>query len=124
MLATKHLDKNGVRARWLVGQLVRHPRNALNVVSATTYRAAAQVAVAAECEELRGGAPWEARGATLVSREGAALRVLRAWQAAPTTAGMPVRFIVEAEATDTMSPGPYTLTVWAEGTSAPSSWAT
>ncbi|WP_228565563.1 DUF2381 family protein [Myxococcus sp. AB036A] len=113
MLATKHLDKNGVRALWLAGQLVRHPRNALNVTYATTYRAATQVAVAVECEELRGGAPWEARGATLVPREGTALRVLRVWQAAPTTAGMVGQLIVEAEATNTMSPGPYTLTVWA-----------
>ncbi|MFP2963574.1 DUF2381 family protein [Myxococcus sp. 1LA] len=115
ILAAKHMGRSGVRARWLDGQLIRHPRNALHVTYATTYRAATQVAVAVECEELRGGAPWEARGATLVPREGAALRVLRVWQAAPTTTGIPVRFIVEAEATDTMSPGPYTLTVWAEG---------
>lgn len=115
MLATRQLDENGVRARWRREQLVLHPRNALNVVNATTYRAAAQVAVAVDCERLRGGEPWEARGATLVPREGAALRVLRVWQAAPTTPDMSSQFIVEAEATDTMSPGPYTLTVWAEG---------
>lgn len=115
MLAIRHLDKNGVRARWNDEQLLRHPRNTLKVKTATTYRAAAQVAVAVECEELRGGAPWEARGATLVPREGAALRVLRVWQAPPTAEGMSGQFIVEAEATDTMSPGPYTLTVWAEG---------
>ncbi|WNZ66119.1 DUF2381 family protein [Myxococcus sp. MxC21-1] len=115
MLATKQLDANGIRARWRREQLVLHPRNALNVTNATTYRAATQVAVFVECEELRGDAPWEARSATLVPREGAALRVLRVWQAAPTAAGMVGQFIVEAEATDTMSPGPYTLTVWAEG---------
>ncbi|ATB50983.1 DUF2381 family protein [Corallococcus macrosporus] len=115
MLAIRHLDKNGVRARWNDEHLLRHPRNTLKVRTATTYRAAARVAVAVECEELRGGAPWEARGATLVPREGAALRVLRVWQEAPTAAGIPGQFIVEAEATDTMSPGPYTLTVWAEG---------
>nr|WP_163782335.1 DUF2381 family protein [Myxococcus vastator] len=115
MLAIRHLDETGVRARWNDEQLVRHPRNALEIRSATTYRAAAQVAVAVECEELRGGAPWEARGATLVPREGAALRVLRVWQAAPTAAGIVGHFIVEAEATDTMSPGPYTLTVWTGG---------
>ncbi|WAM25992.1 MULTISPECIES: DUF2381 family protein [Myxococcus] len=114
MLATRQLDVNGVRARWRREQLMLHPRNALNVTNATTYRAAAQVAVAVDAR-LRGGEPWEARSATLVPREGAALRVLRVWQAAPTAAGMVGQFIVEAEATDTMSPGPYTLTVWAEG---------
>ena len=115
MLVTGQVGKSGVRVLWRTEQLVPHPRNALNVANVTTYRAATLVAVEVECEDPRKGASWEAQGATLVPREGAALRVLRVWQAEPTAAGLSSQLIVEAEATDTMSPGPYTLTIWAKG---------
>jgi uncharacterized protein (TIGR02268 family) len=113
LLAAMHMDKNGVQVRSLARDFVIHRRSALRATEVYTYRAAKSFALSVRLEGARGTETWRAEGAALQAKDGTALRVLRVWQAAPRQPGEKDQVVVEAEATNTTSPGPYTLTVWA-----------
>jgi uncharacterized protein (TIGR02268 family) len=114
LLATRHMHKNGVKARDLSKESVQHPRNVLTVWEIIAYRAEKNVAIRVGLANTRGVEAWKAEGAVLEAKQGTGLRVLRVWQSTPFPAGEEGHLVVEAEATDAMPPGPYTLTVWAE----------
>ncbi|QSQ23080.1 DUF2381 family protein [Pyxidicoccus parkwayensis] len=115
LLATGLMDKNGVQARPLRAEVVLHSSSALTVRDAVTFRAARSIAFKAQFANVRAAEAWMAEGAALQAKDGTALRVLRVWQAAPIPPGEAGPLVVEAEATATLSSGPYTLTVWAAG---------
>jgi uncharacterized protein (TIGR02268 family) len=106
------MNWRGVAASEVTDTLVGRPRNALRVARAWAYRASSRVAVELHLDPGPVGEPWRAEGATLTGKAGATLRVLRVWQLAPGGPDEEERLMVEAEATDATSAGPYTLTVW------------
>ncbi|MCY1016618.1 DUF2381 family protein [Pyxidicoccus sp. MSG2] len=116
LLVTGHMDgTRGVQVRALARDFVLHRRSALRATGVVTYRAARSFALSVKLEGIGGPEAWQAEGAALEARDGIALRVLRVWQSAPLQSGEKGQVVVETEAEDTTSPGPYTLTVWATG---------
>ncbi|WP_163996325.1 DUF2381 family protein [Pyxidicoccus caerfyrddinensis] len=113
LLAAEHMDDKGVQVRLSARDFVLHRRSALTATNVVTYRAARSFALAVRLEGARGTETWRAEGAALQAKDGTALRVLRVWQTAPHQPGKKGKVVVEAEATNTTSPGPYTLTIWA-----------
>ena len=116
LLVTGHMnEQEGVQVRAFARDFVLHRRSALRATEVVTYRAARSFALTVRLEGVGGTEAWQAVGAALEAKDGTALRVVRVWQAAPLQPGKVDKVVVEAEATNTTSPGPYTLTVWSTG---------
>lgn len=107
-LDTGLLDTAGVLAG--SQELTEHPRNALRVEDAWTYRAAGR-AVVALVLKLPKGPPWDAGSAILQAKAGPRLRVLRVWPHEPIAPGQARKLYVDVEVSKDMLLGPYTLTV-------------
>jgi hypothetical protein len=109
----------GWRGRRSVPRPGRLPKAASTVPDGPGPLAPGEVAPPAASAPLaaraRSGLKWADLVGALEARDGTALRGLRAWQAAPLQPGKVGPLVVEAEATDDTSAGPYTLTVWATG---------
>ncbi|RKH50182.1 DUF2381 family protein [Corallococcus interemptor] len=115
LLATQNLDENGVAARTVTRAIVSSQDNALEAISVTTYRTKGAVAVVVQLATKAGAHPWSAKGATLRSKTGAELKVLRVWQQQLIPLGEARSIVVEAEAPGAGVPGPYSLKLWEDG---------
>nr|WP_211486511.1 DUF2381 family protein [Corallococcus exiguus] len=115
LLATQTLDENGVAVRTVTKDILPSRDNALVAIFVTTYRTKGAVAVVVELATKAGTHPWSAKGATLRSRTGAELKVLRVWQQQLIPLGDARRIVVEAEAPEAGIQGPFSLKLWEDG---------
>ncbi|MCP3136722.1 DUF2381 family protein [Pyxidicoccus sp. QH1ED-7-1] len=118
LLASGVMTDKGVVARDVTSALLIRPRDTLSKVDARAFRSTQRVALELLLENS-GAQPWRAAGAALQARAGAVLKVLRVWQPVPIAPGEQGYVTVEAENAPQVAQGPFTLTLWEEGTRHP-----
>ncbi|WP_309888324.1 DUF2381 family protein [Archangium sp.] len=117
LLANGQVDKTGLASKSLkrTRDFTQRPGEALEVRSATSYRARGVVALELEVDNLS-GQPWTVAGASLAGEGGVRLKVVRVWPTAPLAPGAKrQRVLVEAEVTEAQARGRFTLSLWQDG---------
>lgn len=114
LLASRVIEESGVAVKRLdfTKDVRQRPGDAIRPLRAWSYRSANRVAVLMEWSYPEAARPWIAQGASLVSRTGEALKMLPVWEEAPTTNARSRRVVVEAEATQDVARGTFTLRLW------------
>ncbi|RKG62398.1 DUF2381 family protein [Corallococcus sp. AB011P] len=115
LLSTGTLDKDGVAGRVVTKDILLSSGNALEATSVITYRAKRAVAVVVTLTTKAGVQPWNSKGATLRSRSGAELQVLRIWLQPSRPLDKTSSIVVEAEAPEAGIQGPFSLKLWEDG---------
>lgn len=114
LLVAGAMAADGVAGQVISPTQVVRPGLALVWQEVHAFRSTQRVALEVSLRNT-GVRPWRAEGAALKGRAGAALKVLRVWQAAPISPGDVDRVLVEAETTSEGAKGPFTLTLWEAG---------
>ncbi|MBZ4335093.1 DUF2381 family protein [Corallococcus sp. AS-1-12] len=115
LLATGIMDRKGAAGRDLRVTIRQGAERGVEVITVGAYRAASRVAVDAFIEVPEGQQPWTATGATLKSKVGRELKVLRVWQQGPIAPASRGRVIVEAEGPPDVADHVFSLRLWEEG---------
>ncbi|MBL0692936.1 DUF2381 family protein [Comamonas sp. JC664] len=112
LLATGGMDVSGVVGRTVTEATTFDPKSALEPFKVHSYRAMGRGALEVSLRGTRAERPWVASGATLRSRSGVELKVLRIWQEAPIISDVATRIVVEAELPSIAAQGDFSLKMW------------
>lgn len=118
LLASRQVDRAGVRTLELTRVVTLASGNALIVSEVWSYRSATQVVVELKVQVPEGAQPWTAEGSTLVGKRGPEAKTPTVWQSGPVTdvPGQKVRILVAVDASPRDFRGRYTLRLWEAGT--------
>ncbi|WP_404362847.1 DUF2381 family protein [Corallococcus coralloides] len=114
LISTGAMNAEGVSVRIMTNAISQVSGSGVDATMLQSYRSTARVAVEVGLSVKAGASPWTAKGATLKSKTGEELTILRVWQREPITPGVPARVIVEAESTVASSRATFTLKLWEE----------
>ncbi|NNB92575.1 DUF2381 family protein [Corallococcus exiguus] len=114
LISTGAMDAEGVSVRILSKAISQVSGSGVEATKLQAYRSTWRVAVEVWLSVKAGAPPWSAIGATLKSKTGEELKVLRVWQREPITPGVSGLVVVEAESTLASSRATFALKLWEE----------
>ena len=116
LLDAELVDEKGVSPKKITQTVTLPPGSPFRLRTAFSYRSSKRVAIEVVLIAKQEAPPWTAAGAELVGPGGRAVRVLSLRQREPVRfGGPPQRVLIDAEAPQEEAQGPFTLTVWNEG---------